>query len=100
MSMSDIKITSAQGWTKVSVDGAELSHLVSASANFDARSLPVVTVSMVLKGGDVDASNGVLKIGGVEMPESVEKALLEYLCAKYPMQTMVARSASGLVGWP
>ena len=95
--MSDISITSGPGWAKVKVDGVELSRLTGVSANFEVASLPVITVTMAVMDGDVEAADGVLKIGGVEMPESVEKALLEYLCAKYPMRTMVARSVGGLV---
>ena len=98
--MSDINITSGPGWSKVKVDGVELNRLTGVEAKFAAGCFPVFTVTMAVMDGDVQASDGVLKIGGVEMPESVERALLEYLCAKYPMQTMVARSVSGLVGWP
>lgn len=94
--MSDISITSGPGWAKVKVDGAELNRLTGVSASFEPACLPVITVTMVVMDGDVEAADGVLKIGGVEMPESVEEALLEYLCAKYPMRTMAARAVGGL----
>lgn len=96
--MSDINIASGSGWSKVKVDGVELNRLTGVEAKFAAGCLPVFTVTMAVMDGDVQASDGVLKIGGVEMPESVETALLEYLCAKYPMRTMVARTLGSQVG--
>lgn len=82
----------------MSVDGVELNRLTSIEARLEHGSLPTVTVSMAMMHGDIETSDAALKIGGIEMPESVETALLEYLCAKYPMRTIVARSVGGLCG--
>lgn len=94
--MSDIKITSGPGWAKVKADGVELKCLTGISTNFKGGCFPVVSVTMAVMDVEIDADGGILKIDGVEMPKSVENALLEYLCAKYPMRTMVARSMGDL----
>jgi len=94
--MSNIKIESASGWAKVWVDGVELRQLTGIAVNFPVGQIPEVAVSMAAFTGDLTMADGTLKINGLEMPEALEKALLDFLCAKYPMQSMVKRSTGGL----
>lgn len=85
----NIKIDSCATRTKVFVDGQELNHLIGARVNFATGRFPEVEIDMGLISGDVNIADGVLKIGSIEMPESVERALLEYLCAKYQVMRVV-----------
>lgn len=67
----------------------ELRQLTSLAVNLQPQELPEVVVTMHARDGDIDMESGTLKIAGVDMPEAMEKALLEFLCRKYPNQALV-----------
>ena len=94
--MPAIKITSGVGWAKVAVDGVELRQLTSLVVNLQPQELPEVVVTMHARDGDIDMESGTLKIAGVDMPEAVERALLEHLCRKYPNQALVHAGLGGI----
>lgn len=99
----NIKIDSCATRTKVFVDGQELSHLTGVRFNFGLEKFPEVEIDMSLISGDVDITDGVLKIGSIEMPESVEQALFDYLCEKYPRSESSVAGGGSMVGmgeWP
>ncbi len=94
--MPAIKITSGAGWAKVFVDGVELRQLTSVSVGMQPRAFPEVAVTMHARDGDIDMESGTLRIAGVDMPEAVERALLEHLCRKYPNQALVNASVGSI----
>lgn len=87
--MSDIKIECGTGWSKCWVDGVELNRMTGLVVEAKPGQPMEVRVALFARQADFDLTGAVLKIGGAEMPEALEKALLDYLCAKYPMQAMV-----------
>ncbi len=94
--MSEIKIEGGNGCAHVSVDGVMLNRLTSVSIGIRPGEPAQVTATMAVRQQDVDLSGAALRIAGCEMPEAVETALLEYLCAKHPMRTALARATGGL----
>lgn len=82
--MSDIKIESGIGWAKCFVHGVELRQITGMVVDFQPGQPPEVRVDLFARHSTIDLTGAVLKIGGVDMPNDLEKALLDYLCAKYP----------------
>lgn len=94
--MSKINIESGRGFAKVSVDGRKLTHLTGLTVDFTDRYSPVVGVTIVMSETDIDLAGARLRVDGLEVPEAVETALLEYLCRKYPSRTAVEQAFAGL----
>lgn len=91
--MSSIKIDSTGTKAVVTIDGVKIGCLTSIDVSLAAGRAPEVRASMFLHQQEIDLTGAVLKIDGVDMPQSVEEALLHYLCNKYPLQSMVARQS-------
>jgi hypothetical protein len=82
--MSHIQITQEGMRSTVSVDGTPLERCVTeANVKLEAGSLPVVEVRLIAFDAGLDLKDGVLKVGALDAPEALERALLEHLKAKY-----------------
>lgn len=98
--MSNIKIEGRGSSAVVLVDGVSLTCLTSISVGMRAGHVAEVQATMFLREADIAIEGAVFRISGCEMPEAVEEALLDHLCAKYPLQSMVKRSTGGLFDPP
>lgn len=81
--MPAIKITSSMGLAKLFVDGVELRNLTGIAVSLQSGEVYEVTVTMATQPCDIDIDSSVLKIAGMDMPDSLELALLEFLRSKH-----------------
>lgn len=89
--MTQITIEHANGGGRIKVDGHDLSGVLSAQVVLAAGSLPVVEVRLAATEHSMKFADGKLVVYGLEAPEALERALLDYLCQKYPNGTAFAR---------
>jgi hypothetical protein len=83
--MAKVEINSDNGRATVSVDGKPLGHCVTeASVHMASDRFPEVTLRLAVVENSLDLSDACLKIGGIEAPEALERAMLDYLRFKYP----------------
>jgi hypothetical protein len=82
--MAEIKIAQDGASATISVDGKPLAGAVTKIAvSMEAGSMPVVTLDLAAFKNALELSDARLKIGGIEAPESVERAILAHLSEKY-----------------
>lgn len=71
------------GFTQVSIDGKDVASITRANVSFAPDCYPTVSITLAPAGCDVDLPDAALVIERLEAPESLQRALLEHLKAKY-----------------
>lgn len=94
--MANIKIEGAGAFATVSVDGVPVRGVVAAALTMLPDEWPRLDLRVAATEQSVEITEATLVISGLEVPESVEQALLEYLCRKYPLSTAFKRGSGGL----
>jgi hypothetical protein len=84
MKMADIRVDSSGPTGTINVDGVRLSSVTRIGVEFSPGVLPVVNVSLHALPSTFVLDGATLKIGGIEAPEALERAMLAYLQDKYP----------------
>lgn len=82
--MSKIEIRTNGSVGTIEVDGVQLPSVFGYRVAHAVGGMPEVTVDMFAREQRTTISEGVLKIGDLQAPEALERALLAYLQAKYP----------------
>ncbi|RIQ74563.1 hypothetical protein D0838_05030 [Bordetella avium] len=78
-----VSITSNGATAKLAVDGVEIPHLVGVDVSLRPYELPVVQMSMLALEQDVVLDGARVEISGVDMPESIKRALFLHLAQLY-----------------
>lgn len=94
--MTTIQIESNGLQSSITVDGQAIKGVKAAVVSLDANSFPEVHLRLGAMHANIVLQDARLVIHDVEMPEAVERAILEHLCRKYPMTTMFQRATGGL----
>lgn len=97
--MAEVKIQQQGMRTEISVDGMPLKQVTRLSVEMAHDSFPLVTLELTAFQNAIELSDARLKIGGIEAPEALERAMLEHLQAKYaPAVTVNVGYTGGIVG--
>lgn len=81
--MAHIKIEQEGACTYVEVDGVRLKGVLEANVMLEPRSLPTVEVRLHMGTAGMNFADGCLKVGALDAPEALERALLAHLKGKY-----------------
>lgn len=81
--MANIQIRHEGGCGHIEVDGVPLKGVAEATVKLEPRSLPVVEVRLIATESGMTFADGILKVGALDAPEALERALLAHLKAKY-----------------
>jgi hypothetical protein len=88
--MPDIRIDLKNGYGDITVDGQKLPGVMRFGVDMaGAGELPVLTVDIAAFDQTLDLSGAVLKIGGIEAPEALERAMLAFLTEKYARKVSI-----------
>jgi hypothetical protein len=98
--MAHINIESHGCGGKVAVDGVEVKGVTRIAVEMEAGSQPVVTLDLAAFKNALELSDARLKIGGIEAPESVERAILAHLSEKYAPSAAKVNFGVDLAGDP
>jgi hypothetical protein len=86
--MAQIKITHDGRCGEIEVDGVPLKGVAGASVTLDARSMPTVEVRLIASYGALEFKECRLKVGALDAPEELERAVLAHLKTKYETHLM------------
>lgn len=87
--MANIQIKQEGCFSHIEVDGVRLKGVLEASVMLNPHHLPTVEVRLAFTDGGMAFAEGVLKVGSLDAPEALERALLEHLKAKYDVRLPV-----------
>lgn len=82
--MAEVRIEQSGAIATVAVDGVTLKGVTRLAVEMVPNSLPLVTLDLAAFKNDLELSDAALKIGGIQAPEALELAMLDYLSKKYP----------------
>jgi hypothetical protein len=88
--MAKVEISSEGGVTQIKVDGTPVRCVTGASVAISPLSFPEVTLNLAPHESGIDLSDACLKIGGIEAPEALERAILAHLSEKYPPKVNIS----------
>lgn len=94
--MTAIRIESDGFAAGITVDGQDIKGVTAAVVSLSPNGLPEVHLRLSAMHSSIALQDAKLVIQDVEMPEAVERALLEHLCRKYPMTSGFMRATGGL----
>jgi hypothetical protein len=93
--MAKVEISSEGGVTQIKVDGTPVRCVTGASVAISPLSFPEVTLNLAPHESGIDLSDACLKIGGIEAPEALERAILAHLSDKYGVEVRNTVNVSG-----
>ena len=95
--MANIKIEGGIGRTIISVDGQKVPCVLAAALSMPGpNELPTLELRIGAFEHAVEITEAKLVIGGLDAPEAVEKAMLDYLCRNYPLTAALKRATGGM----